>query len=95
MLTRDAMVKALKQTGPNTPVLEAMQSDIPTVLARASLDSALRLLTEKRKPAVGVVDPDGKLIGLLTLENLGELMMLNGTRPKDRGGYAGPWSNLR
>lgn len=95
VLTRDAMVKALKQTGPNTPVLEAMQSDIPTVLARASLDSALRLLTEKRKPAVGVVDPDGKLVGLLTLENLGELMMLNGTRPKDRGGYAGPWSNLR
>jgi hypothetical protein len=42
-----------------------------------------------------VVDSEGKLIGLLTLENLGELMMINGARPQAGGGQAGPWSNLR
>ncbi|MFD0985826.1 site-2 protease family protein [Methyloligella solikamskensis] len=99
LLTRDAMVKAMKQTGPETPVLEAMQTEIPMMSARASLESALRALTEKRQPAVGVTGPDGKLVGLLTPENLGELMMLNGAHPKDSGkgsgGYVGPWSNLR
>lgn len=95
LLTRDAMVRAMKQTGPDTPVLEAMQTEIPTLPARASLETALRALTEKRKPAVGITGPDGKLIGLLTLENLGELMMLNSARPEDRGNYPGPWGNLR
>ena len=92
VLLRDALVKALKDSGPNTPVLEVMTSDIPTVPARAKLETALRLLTEKRKPVVGVTDADGRLIGLLTVENLGEMMMLQAARPDTR---AGPWERAR
>ena len=40
MLTRDAMIKALKERGPDTPALEAMQAEVPTVSARAKLDTA-------------------------------------------------------
>ena len=90
VLLRDAMVKALKDTGPNTPVLEVMTPDIPTVPARAKLETALRLLTEKRKPVVGVTDAEGRLVGLLTVENLGEMMMLQAARPK-----ASPWERAR
>ena len=68
VLTRDAMIKALKERGPDMPVLEVMQTNIPTVPARAKLDTAVRLLTEKELPVVGVTDAEGRLVGLLTIE---------------------------
>jgi CBS domain-containing protein len=81
VLTRDTMIKALKERGPDTPVLEVMQT-VPTVPARAKLDTAVRLLTEKQLPVVGVTDPEGRLVGLLTVENLGEMMMVHTALPK-------------
>ena len=90
-LTRDAMIKALKERGPDTPVLDVMQADIPTVPARAKLDTALRSLTQKGRPVVGVTDAEGRLVGLLTVENLGEMMII---RPPPRP-QAGQRSNLR
>jgi predicted transcriptional regulator len=47
VLTRDAMIKALKERGPQTPVLDVMQEDVPTVPARAKLDTALRSLMQR------------------------------------------------
>jgi CBS domain-containing protein len=82
VLTRDAMIKALKERGPDTPVLEVMQADIPTVPARAKLDTALRSLMERGRPVVGVTEADGRLVGLLTVENLGEMMMVQAALPK-------------
>ena len=87
VLTRDAMIKALKEHGPETPVLDVMQSDIPTVPARAKLDTALRLLMQKGQPVVGVTDAQGRLVGLLTVENLGEMMMV---RSAPRKTHLGP-----
>ncbi|MFG1360269.1 site-2 protease family protein [Xanthobacter pseudotagetidis] len=84
VLTRDAMIRALKDQGPQTPVIEVMQADVPTVDARAKLDTALKLITEAQAPAVGVLDGGGRLVGLLTPENVGELMMIHvalGGRP--------------
>jgi Zn-dependent protease/CBS domain-containing protein len=92
VLTRDAMVKALKDRGPETPVLEVMQADVPTVAARAKLDTALRMLMERGRPVVGVTDAQDKLVGLLTVENLGEMMMVQSARPRSP---AGPWGNRR
>jgi hypothetical protein len=87
-----AMVKALQERGPETPVLEVMQADIPTVSARAKLDKALRLLMQRGSPVVGVTGPEDRLIGLLTIENLGAMMLVQSTRP---GVAARPWGNLR
>jgi Zn-dependent protease/CBS domain-containing protein len=88
VLTRDAMIKALKEKGPSCPVLEATEAVIPTVSARATLESAIKVLQESRAPAIGATDGSGRLIGLLTAENLGEMMMVRAARPKD---YEGPW----
>ena len=33
-------------------------------------------------PVVGVTDADGRLVGLLTVENLGELMMVHSALPR-------------
>jgi Zn-dependent protease/CBS domain-containing protein len=92
VLTRDAMIKALKDRGPGTPVLEVMQADIPTLPARAKLDTALRSLMRKESPVVGVTGADGRLIGLLTVENLGEMMLLQSARTD---GGSGPWGAPR
>jgi Zn-dependent protease/CBS domain-containing protein len=76
VVTRDGMIKALKDNGPQQPVLQIMETDIPTVALRANLDSAVKALTEQGKPVVAVTDNMGHLIGLLTAENLGEMMMV-------------------
>ena len=93
MLTRDVMIKALKEQGPQTPVLDVMQTDVPTVSARAKLDTALRSLMQKGRPVVGVTDAQDRLIGLLTVENLGEMMMIQSAARPDIP--AGPWGRGR
>jgi stage IV sporulation protein FB len=75
-LTRNAMVQALSKTGPGTSALDAMARDIPTVPAHGRLEAALKAMQERSAPAVGVVDWDGKLVGYVTPENVGELMMV-------------------
>ncbi len=81
VLTRDAMIQALRDQGPDTPVIEVMQRDIPVVHARDSLAEALTRLQEAQQPAVGVADADDRLIGIITPENLGEIMMVHTVRP--------------
>lgn len=89
VLTRDAMIRALQAQGPGAPVLEAMQADVPTVGTRTPLDRALALITQRGAPVVGVVDADGRLVGLLSPENVGEMMMLRAAQPDAR---FGPWA---
>ena len=40
------------------------------------LEPALKLLQGRGAPAVGVVDAGGQLVGYITPENIGELMMV-------------------
>ena len=80
MLTRDEMIKALRERGPDAPVREVMRTDIPLVEQRRSLAEALRPMQEKKLPAAGVVDREGQLIGYITPENVGELMMVQAAR---------------
>lgn len=75
-VTRNSMIEALSKSGPNTPAIEAMAGDPPAILQSARLDSALRLLQERSAPAVGVHDRDGRFVGYITQENVGELMMV-------------------
>jgi stage IV sporulation protein FB len=76
ILTRDGMLRAMAETGPATPVSAAMIRDIPVVHRRAPLAEAVRHLQSMRVPAVGVVDDDGRAVGIITLENLAELMLI-------------------
>ena len=67
-----------------------MTTQVPTVSYRRCLADALRLLQAKSAPAVAVVDADGRLIGLVTPETVGEMLMLREAMPK--GATWGPWS---
>ncbi|GGG47306.1 protease [Caldovatus sediminis] len=92
VLTREAMVQALRAQGPDTPVLEVMHAEIPLVHHRQPLAEALRLLMEGGGvPAVGVVDGAGRLMGYVTSETIGEMMMVQAASPRARGAAANPW----
>jgi stage IV sporulation protein FB len=81
VLTRDDMIRALQERGLDAPVLEVMRRDIPVAHHRQPLDEALRTMREGGHPAVGIVDGEGRLVGLITPENVGELMMVQAARP--------------
>jgi Zn-dependent protease/CBS domain-containing protein len=89
VLGRNDLIRALKERGPDGRVGEAMAGPLPTVGHRSCLDEAFRILQEKRVPAVGVVDGSGRLIGLVTSETVGEMLMLHQAMP--RGVKFGPW----
>jgi len=89
LLGRGDLIRALKQLGPDARVAEAMTTTVPTIGHRHCLDEAFRLLQEKSSPAVAVVDASGALVGLITSETVGEMLMLREAMPK--GFHPGPW----
>src|SRR3954453_13598374 len=90
LLRRDDLVRALKELGPDARVGDAMTNPVPTIGHRRCLEEAFRLLQEKSAPAVAVVDHTGRLVGLVTSETIGEMLMLHQAMPK--GVSWGPWS---
>jgi stage IV sporulation protein FB len=81
LVTRDKLIPALRDGGPATPVLDVMTRDIPTIGAREPLERGLTVLNGSRAPALFVLNEAGQLVGLVTPENIGELMMVRSVRP--------------
>jgi Zn-dependent protease/CBS domain-containing protein len=90
LLGRGDLIRAVKELGPDARVSEAMSTAVPTIGHRRCLDEAFRILQERSAPAVAVVDTAGRLVGLVTPETVGEMMMLHEAMPK--GVQWGPWS---
>lgn len=90
LLGRGDMIRALKQLGPDARVGDAMATGIASIGHRACLEEAFRLLQEKSAPAIGVVDASGRLVGLITSETVGEMLMVREALPK--GARLGPWT---
>jgi stage IV sporulation protein FB len=90
LLDRDGVIRALKTQGPDARVADTMATGIPTVGNRSRLEDAFQTLQESSAPAVGVVDPAGRLVGLITPETVGEMLMLQQALPK--GARMEPWS---
>jgi Zn-dependent protease/CBS domain-containing protein len=89
VLGRSDLIRTLKQQGPDARVADAMNGEMPTVSHRATLDESFRILQEKSAPAVGIVDREGRLVGLVTSETIGEMLMVQDALPK--GSRFGPW----
>jgi Zn-dependent protease/CBS domain-containing protein len=82
LLTRNDMIRALRESGPGTSVVAVMRKDIPQTHPRKNLQDSLKLMQETSAPAIAVADDAGRLIGLMTHENLGEMMMIRAARPE-------------
>lgn len=76
VLTREGMIRALSSTGPDTPVLDVMVRDVPVISRRAPLAAAVEALQASNMPLVGVIDDDGRVVGIITRENIAEYMMV-------------------
>ncbi len=96
-LSRNAMIRALKASGPETPVIEVMTRDVPTVKTHQPLEMAIRLMQEKQASEVAVTDEDDRLVGYVSRENLAEFMMVENAEPHHDAagpsGSSGPWRN--
>jgi stage IV sporulation protein FB len=58
-----------------------MARDMPAIRDWQPLEAALKSLNAAKAPALLVLDADGRLVGLLTPENIGEMMMIRSARP--------------
>jgi Zn-dependent protease/CBS domain-containing protein len=80
VLTREALIAALRDRGGEAPVLAVMDRDVPTVPESACLDNVFEQLRSKGRRVVGVVDANKRLAGYITSENLGELLMIRSSQ---------------
>ena len=75
MVARNDVIAGLAKSGPDTPVSEVMQHDCPVISAPEMLPSAVERLEGSSFRALPIVQ-NGRLTGLLTLENLVEFLMI-------------------
>jgi CBS domain-containing protein len=79
-LTRGVLLSALQQRGMTSRVAEATQSRPPTAEAQTSLVEALQRVQRDALSALPVVDRE-RLVGLLTMENILELLIVSEALP--------------
>jgi CBS domain-containing protein len=75
MLTRADLMREIANGGVDMPVRTAMKREVVTVDSYEMLEHALAIMREANSRSVPVLH-DGALVGLLTLDHVGELLML-------------------
>ncbi|TLD70014.1 site-2 protease family protein [Phragmitibacter flavus] len=77
LLRRKNLISALSEHGPQHPVAEVMESCDILLEPQQALTEAMDKLRQSECPALPVMDPlGGGLRGLLTAENIGEMIMV-------------------
>jgi stage IV sporulation protein FB len=76
VLTRDNIIKGISLRGPTSTVGEAMTAEVPAVSPLLGFQEALERLKASGLPALPVVDESGQLVGLLTLDNITDLLLV-------------------
>lgn len=80
LLTRDNLIRGLSERGPASAVSDAMTTRIPAVSPSLGFEQALGQLRTSGLPALPVVDTMGKLVGLLTMDNISDLLLIRRAR---------------
>ena len=75
VLTRNELAAALGRHGPDTPVGEVMHREFTTTDPREMLQSAFARLQQGHSRSLPVVR-DGRLVGMLTADNLAEVLLI-------------------
>lgn len=84
ILTRDGLLKAMERLGEQASVADAMERHFPTAAPHEPLNDVVARLQSTESHALPVIDR-GRLVGIVTPENIGELLMLRGAEAQYRG----------
>lgn len=76
LLTRDNLIKGLAQGGPDSLVSACMSAGIPTLPLGVPFEEALTRLRESQLPALPVLDSRDRVVGLLTMDNITDLILI-------------------
>jgi Zn-dependent protease/CBS domain-containing protein len=85
MLERNTLIRALASTGQTESVARVMRADVPEVDTHEMVESALARLAESRAKTLPVTHA-GRLAGLITSENITELLMIRSALRAAPGG---------
>jgi Zn-dependent protease/CBS domain-containing protein len=75
VLTRDDFIRALSQKGQDTPVIDVIRRNVPTVDSHEMVEMALMRLQESGSKTLPVMHR-GRFVGLVTSENITEFLMI-------------------
>ncbi len=78
ILTRDDIIRHLAGAGSERPISEAMRRSFTTLAPDQPLEEAMQALLTHRTPIAPVYE-NGKLIGVLDMENIQEFLMVKGS----------------
>jgi Zn-dependent protease len=85
LLGRADIIEALRTAEDRqAPIAPFVRRDTPTIGADAPLDKAIERIAGG--PAMGVIDAEGRLVGLLTRQSVGEIVLIANMRPDWRLG---------
>jgi Zn-dependent protease/CBS domain-containing protein len=84
ILTRRDLLAALAQGSRDRPVGEIARKDCGVAHPREYLEDVFRRIEQSRCPALLVVSERGDVVGMLTLENVGELAMVHAALGRSR-----------
>jgi len=84
VVTRDDFIKALSQDGQTTPVVRVMRSNLPIVNANEMVEAAAERLQQSGSKTLPVLHL-GRLVGLITSENISEFLMIQSALKATRG----------
>ncbi len=87
ILPRSKVMAAIYERGVEAPVREFMETRFTAVRPFASLARVYEEMLEKKLDSVPVVD-DNRILGMLTLENIGRYFMVASTLEKKAGRHA-------
>ncbi|MBD9572995.1 site-2 protease family protein [Ensifer adhaerens] len=76
LMTREGIVRAMKERGAGASVSDVMRRDIPALDEKSPIDFSLKLMQEAQASAIPIVDSSERVVGLMNYETIGELMML-------------------
>ncbi len=88
VLTRDDFLSALTQHGQNIAVSAVMKTNLPEVDSYEMVETALQRIQESGVPALPVTHT-GRLVGIVTSENITEYLMIRSALRSAAGGING------
>jgi CBS-domain-containing membrane protein len=80
-LSREGIPSAARKQGGDEPASASMRAGVDSVRPSAPVESVFDRLQGRGAATLYVTDPDGKIIGLLIRQALGEVMMIRAARP--------------